>query len=110
MGASDPRIRIEDLTMAYGDFVVQRDLDLDIQRRLDCTRFRFRVHPALVLFRQLRCCIARLSCSARSPVTVFVPQLFSPLTQRPSTTSLHRVITASRDRVASLWTRSKLGS
>jgi len=32
MGASDPRIRIEDLTMAYGDFVVQRDLDLDIQR------------------------------------------------------------------------------
>ena len=33
-------------------------LRLDIQRCLDCTRFRFRVNPTLVLLRQLRCCIA----------------------------------------------------
>jgi phospholipid/cholesterol/gamma-HCH transport system ATP-binding protein len=32
MGAAEPRIRIEGLTMAYGSFVVQRDLDFDIQR------------------------------------------------------------------------------
>ena len=28
---SEPRIRVRNLTMAYGDFVIQRDLDFDIQ-------------------------------------------------------------------------------
>ena len=32
-------------------------LRLDIQRRLDCTRFRFRAIPAVALLRQLRCCM-----------------------------------------------------
>lgn len=32
MGASDPHIRVENLTMAYGDFVIQRDLTFDVPR------------------------------------------------------------------------------
>src|SRR5262249_57590164 len=30
--AAEPRIRVVDLTMAYGDFVIQRDLTFDVAR------------------------------------------------------------------------------